>query len=183
MPGITTQINNYNNDNFLIRFSNFPNLTNKKDIDMHVFNNYVQNINIPDISIPMLTSVFGHERQIHPNTIGSRDLQTINLQFKIDEKMFNWYAMYCWLWGMRHGQTCGRTSLKGEELVRMDAIDCIEICMLNNDKEIISKLKFHHCILNNLSSLELKYGESETASFICTFEVENMSFDLETKEE
>lgn len=183
MAGMTTEINNFNKNKWLIRFSNVPNMTGRNDIDVHVLNNYIKSINIPDISIPMLESIMLHHRQLHPATTGDRNLQTINIEFNIDEKMKNWFLLYCWLYYMKHGQTCGRTNLDGIELVREDAIDVIELCMLNNDDEVISKLKFHHCIINNLSSLDLKYGSSEIGTIIATFEVESLSFDLETKEE
>ena len=88
---------------------------------------------IPDLSIPMLTSMYMHERQLHPNPIGARDLQSITIEFKLDEEMKNFYYFYCWIDAMRHGETCGKKSLKGEELLRMDCIDAIEIVSLNND--------------------------------------------------
>jgi len=183
MPGITSQINDFNKNKFMVRFSNVPNMTGYDKIDVHVLNNYVQAFNIPDVSIPMLTSVFGHERQLHPNTIGSRDLQTINMEFKIDEHMFNFWLMYSWLYNMRHGKTCGKKSLKGEELVRMDCIDCIELCLLDNDNHLISKLRFHHCIINNISALDLSFKSSDLGTMVVTFEVEDMSFHVETDEE
>lgn len=183
MPGITSQINDFNKDKFQVRFSNVVNMTGYEHIDSHVLNNYVQEFNIPDVSIPMLTSVFGHERQLHPSPIGSRDLQTINILFKIDEHMFNFWLMYAWLGNMRRGKTCGKTDLKGKELLRMDCIDCIELCLLDNDDHLVSKMKFHHCILSNISSLDLSVKGSEIGTMTCTFEYEEMTFDVETEEE
>ena len=183
MPGLTTQINNYNKNRWKVRFSNIPNMTGTP-IDVHVLNNYVREFNVPDISIPMLTSITGHERQLHPNTIGSRDLQTINIVFSIDEKMQNYWLLYTWLYKMRHGKVIpDRTNLSGEALVRMDCIDVIELCLLDNDNNIISKLKFHHCIINNMGALDLKYSDSELGSLVCTFEVENMTFEVQTEGE
>lgn len=183
MPGLTTQINNYNKNKWKVRFSNIPNMTGQK-IDIHVLNNYVREFNVPDITIPMLTSITGHERQLHPNTIGSRDLQTINIAFTIDEHMYNYWLLYTWLYQMRHGKTLpDRTNLDGVPLVRMDCIDVIELCLLDNDKKIISKMKFHHCILNNMGALDLKYSDSELGTMVCTFEVENVSFEVNTEGE
>ena len=181
--GTTTQINNFNKNRWAVRFSNFPNMTGVKELDLHVMNDYVTAFNVPDISIPMLNSTFLHYRQLHPATKGSRDLQTINIEFNIDEHMHNWFMLYSWMYKMLHGETCGRKNIDGKELVREDAIDVIEVCLLDNDNKIVSKLKFHHCILNNLSSLVLKYSGSEIGTIIATFECEYLSFGLETDEE
>ena len=83
MPGITTQINDFTNNKFIVRFSNIVNMTNY-NIDEHVLNNYVKNVSVPDFSIPMLDSRYLHERQLHPNPIGARDLQTMNIEFMLD---------------------------------------------------------------------------------------------------
>jgi hypothetical protein len=87
------------------------------------------------------------------------------------------------MWFMRHGQTCGKTTLKGEELVRMDCIDTIEVINLTNNNEVVSKLKFGHCILNNVSSAEFTCQSSELSKFTVTFEVETVDLDLLTDEE
>lgn len=181
--GITpvTSINTYNKNKFQIRFSNFPNFTGHK-VDMNVFNLYLQTFTIPDISIPMLNTVYMHERQLHPNPIGERDLQTITMTFQVDEEQKNWYAFYSWIWFMRHGMTCGKKNLD-EELLRLDCIDKIEVIHTNNNGEIISKMCFGHCILNNLSSMEQNVQTSEIATFTATFEIETLDLDLMTDEE
>ena len=84
---------------------------------------------------------------------------------------------------MRAGKPIGKKTVKGEALLRMDCIDAIEICYLNNDNEIVSKMKFYHCIPTTLSSLSLETGTSEEATFIVTFDYENMSLQPETLEE
>ena len=175
-------INNSNNNKFVVRFSNFPNFTGKK-INMNLINQYLESITVPDISIPMLNTIYMEERQLHPATIGSRDLQTITMTFQVDEYRKNWYAFYAWMWYMRHGQTCGKKNLLGEELVRFDCIDVIEVINLTNNNEIVSKLKFGHCILNNVSSVEFTNQSSELSKFTVTFEVETLDLDLMTDEE
>ena len=54
-------INNSNNNKFIVRFSNFPNFTGKK-INLNNLNQYLESITIPDISIPMLTSIYQQNR-------------------------------------------------------------------------------------------------------------------------
>lgn len=175
-------INNSNGNKFALRFSNFPNFTGTK-LNMNVFNQYLESVTVPDISIPMLTSIYLHNRQLHPNSIGERDLQTLTLTFQVDECRKNWYAFYSWIWYMRHGQTCGKADLQGEELLRYDCIDTIEIINLSNNNEVVSKLKFQHCILNNLGSAEFTKQTSELCKFTVTFEVESIDLDLLTLEE
>lgn len=183
MPGITTQINEFHKNKFVVRFSNVPNMTGYKGIDIHVLNNYLKAITIPDLSIPMLFSTTGQYRQLHPSPIGSRDLQTLTVEFKLDEHAFNYWLLSTWLYQMRHGHTCGKTSLKGEELLRMDCIDAIEVCFLDNDGHVLSKIRFKHCIINNLSSVDLKYGTAELGTMIATFEVEELEFVVEQGDE
>ena len=175
-------INNSNNNKFYVRFSNFPNFTGRK-INMNLFNQYLESVTVPDLSIQMLHSMYLHDDQKHPASIGKRDLQTLTMTFQVDEARKNWYAFYCWLWYMRHGQTCGKKSLIGEELLRYDCIDTIEVINLTNNNEVVSKLKFGHCILNNISSMELTCQTSELSKFTVTFEVETLDLDLLTNEE
>lgn len=179
MPGVTTQINEFHKNKFEVRFSNVPNMTGYSGIDIHVLNNYLKAINIPDLAIPMLSSTSGQYRQLHPSPIGSRDLQTLTIEFKIDEHAFNYWLLSSWLYHMRYGQTCGKKSLKGEELLRFDCIDAIEICFLDNDGRVLSKMRFKHCIINNLSSLDLKYGSADLGTMIATFDVEELEFVVE----
>lgn len=183
MPGVTTQINEFHKNKFEVRFSNVPNMTGYKDIDIHVLNNYLKGISIPDLSIPMLYSTTGQYRQLHPSPIGSRELQTVTIEFNIDEHAFNYWLLSSWLYHMRYGHTCGKKSLKGEELLRFDCIDAIEICFLDNDGRVLSKIRFKHCIINNLSTLDLKYGTSELGTMIATFEVEEQEFVVEQGDE
>lgn len=176
------EINTYNKNKYQVRFSNFPNFTGHK-FNMNLLNLYIQSFTVPDLSIPMLKSVYMHEEQKHPNTIGKRELQTITITFQVCENQQNWYAFYAWLYYMRHGMTCGKTSLKGEELVRMDCIDAIDVLNFDNTGALVSKMTFGHCILNNLSSMELQFSTSEIATFTVTFEVEYIDLDLMTDDE
>ena len=178
----TTSINDFNKNKFVVRFSNLVNFTGI-DLDTHILDNYVRSASIPDLSIPMLTSMYMHERQLHPNPIGARDLQSITIEFKLDEEMKNFYYFYCWIDAMRHGETCGKKSLKGEELLRMDCIDAIEIVSLNNDNKIQSKMKFKHAILTNLQNVNLEYGTSEICTFTCTFDYETVELQLQNLED
>ena len=84
-------INNSNNNKFIVRFSNFPNFTGVK-LNMNNLNQYLESVTVPDISIPMLTSMYEHERQLHPNPIGQRELQTITMTFQVDECRKNFFA-------------------------------------------------------------------------------------------
>ena len=84
---------------------------------------------------------------------------------------------------MRFGEACGKKNLKGEELLRMDCIDAIELVSLNNNNKIISKMKFKHAIPNNLAQLSLQYGSADNVTFVCTFEYEQIELQLENQED
>lgn len=175
-------INNSNNNKFYVRFSNFPNFTGYK-FNLNNLNQYLISVTVPDLAIQTLKSTYLHENQLHPASIGARDFQAITMSFQVDEARKNWFAFYSWLMYMRYGKTCGKRSLVGEELLRYDCIDTIEVINLTNNNDIISKLKFGHCILNNISSTEFNCQTSELSTFTVTFEVETVDFDLLTTEE
>lgn len=182
MAGLTTQINDFSNNKFVIRFSHLVNFTGI-ELDTHILDNYVKNVHVPDLSIPMLTSLYGHQRQLHPNPIGARDLQTLTVEFMLDERMTNYYYFYAWIESMRYGKPIGRTNVAGEELLRLDATPTIEIVSLDNNNKIVSKMKFNHCIPNNLANLDLQYGVSDVVSFVVTFEYETIELQIENKED
>ena len=173
MAGLTTEINNFSNNKFVVRFSNIVNMTDQ-ELDVHILNNYIKTANVPNFSIPMLDTKYLHERQLHPNPIGARDLQTINIEFVLDERMRNYFLLQSWIYFMRYGKTCGKTNLKGDELLRMDCVDAIEIVSLNNDNKIISKMKFRHAIISDLGNLNLTYGSSDIITYAATFHYETI---------
>lgn len=179
--GLTTNINDFNKDKWQVRFSNIPNLTNKP-IDMHVVNNYVKTFQIPDLQVAMLTSVYGHSRQLNPNPQGARNLQTFNIEMKMDENGLNWFLFNKWATGMLNGEYCGKKNADGEELLRMDCIDAVEVVFLNNDNEITSKFIFKHCILSNLGSFQLEQGQSNLCTYIVTFDYEELEYRILTKD-
>ena len=179
---VDDNINTYNKNKFLVRFSNFPNFTGHK-LNMNVINLNVESITIPDISIPMLSSDYLHEHQLHPASIGKRELQTVIMTLQCDEKQINYHAFYKWIWFMRHGMTCGKTNLEGEELLRMDCIDAIDVIHYNNKGVPVSITKFIHCILDNLSSIELTKQQSDICKFNVTFKCEGVDLDILTNEE
>lgn len=182
MAGVTQSINQFNKNKWIVRFSNMVDFTDL-NLDSQILDNYVKTVNLPDITVTMLTSEFGHNRQIHPNPRGARDLQTINIEFIMDEEGKNFYYFWIWLMSMRAGKPIGKVSVKGDVLLRLDQIDCIELCLLNNDKVMVSKMKFFDCIPTNLSSLSLETGQKNIASFVVTFDYENMEFQPLTVEE
>ena len=51
-------INNSNGNKFIVRFSNFPNFTGKKLNVNNLLNQYLESVTVPDISIPMLSSMY-----------------------------------------------------------------------------------------------------------------------------
>ena len=88
--------------------------------------------------------------------------------------MQNWYAAYMLLVNKKFNISLGKKNLKGEELLRRNVIDCIELQSLDTEKRVISALKFSPCLLNNISSLDLNFQESSQATFTCTFKYEQL---------
>lgn len=182
MAGVTQSINQFNKNKWIVRFSNMVDFTGL-NLDSHILDNYIKTVNIPDVSVNMLTSEWCHIRELHPDPRGARDLQTINIEFIMDEEGKNFYYFWKWLMSMRAGEPIGKTNIKGEPLLKEDCVDVIEVCLLNNNKEMVSKMKFYHCIPTNLAALSLESGQKNIASFVVTFDYENMNLQPLTTEE
>ena len=181
MSNMTSTVINYNTNKFKIVLSNVPNLTGNTKFDNSVINNYVRGITIPDITIPMLESFYGQARQLHPNPIGSKNLNTVLVEFKVDDTMMNWYIFYCWLVNTRKGQNV-RTGLDGKPLLRLNCIDSLDVYSYNNIDKAASRIKFKSCQITSISNLALKYGTSDAAIFTVTLDYENIEIEINPTE-
>ncbi len=82
MSNFTTNINKYQKNKFRVVFTNWPNGTNLKTINMQIFNNYIRSFAIPDLGLNMLTTTNVLETQLHPAATGNKDFQTITIEFR-----------------------------------------------------------------------------------------------------
>lgn len=183
MPtSITHSPNNFNNNKFKVFMSNVPNLTPISDdaLDIASIHNNLRGISIPDLTINLLESHFGQEVQYHPAPTGAKELNTFTMEYLADDKLINWYIFYCWLVGSRAGKSC-RKNLDGQWLLRDNCIDSLRVYMYDNNKTVQSKFEFKRCFLTSISSMDLKYGSSDHATFTLTFKYENFDFKLQDR--
>lgn len=176
MSAITTTVNNYNNNQYKLVFNNWPNLTGKA-LDMSVFDNNVKSFTIPDISSPLLNTQIGHIKQLHPNPVGYRQLNAFHVTFNVDDKLLNYYAAKCWVAGSRVGERKSDQTLPGNYL-RYNRIETVELQNFDNAENLVSRMLFKRVFITNLGNLQLQFGQSELATFTCTFEYEECDFEV-----
>lgn len=178
---ITQSVNQYNKNKFRVCASNFPNLTDIPDeqLDLSSIHNNLRGITIPDLTLTAIDLQMGQEHQLHPNPIGARELNTFTLEYMADDKLLNWYIFYCWIVKTRAG-IATRKGLDGYDLLRDNCIDSLRVYMYDNNKQVKSKFEFKRCFLKSISSMDLKNGTSDHATFTLTFDYENFDFKLQT---
>ncbi len=179
---LTNSPNQYNKNRFKIFLSNVPNLTpiTDEELDIATIQNNLRGITVPDLALVNLESFGPQEVQYHPNPVGAKSLNTFTLEYIADDKLLNWYIFYCWIVGSRAGKSC-RKGLDGKDLLRDNCIDSCRIYMYDNNKNVQSKFEFKRCFLTSISSMDLKFGTSEHATFTLTFQYENFDFKLQNR--
>jgi len=176
MTAITSTVNNYNNNQYKVVFTDWPNLTGKK-LDTSVFDNNVKSFTIPDISSPLLNTQIGHIKQLHPNPVGYRQLNAFHVTFHVDDKLLNYYAAKCWIYGSRVGERKSNQTLPHNYL-HWNRIETVELQNFDNAENLVSRMLFKRVFITNLSNLQLQFGQSERATFTCTFEYEESDFEV-----
>ena len=176
MSHVTNIINNYNDNQYKLIFNTWPNLTGKK-LDMAVFENNIKSFTIPDINGPMLNTQIGHIKQLHPNPVGYRQLNAFHVTFAVDEKLLNYYAAKCWISGSRVGETKSN-KIQPDDYLHYNRIETVELQNLDNTEKVVSRMLFKRVFLTNLGSLQLQFGQSNIATFTCTFEYEECDFEV-----
>ena len=166
MSHVTNVINNYNDNQYKVVFNVWPNLTGKK-LDMAVFENNVKAFTIPDISGPMLNTQIGHIKQLHPNPVGYRQLNAFHITFAVE----------CWVSGSRVGERKSNKNLP-QDYLHYNRIETVELQNLDNTEKLVSRMLFKRVFLTNLGSLQLQFGQSNIATFTCTFEYEECDFEV-----
>ncbi len=182
MAQLTQSVNHFNDNSFKILLSNIPNLTGipDKDFDFAALNNNIRGIQIPDLTGKSLESFYLHQRQIHPNPIGARDLNTVTLEILADDRMMNYYIFQCWLRGSRYGEAA-RTDLRQQPLLRDNCIDSLKVYCYDNAKNVVSKHSFNRAFIQSISTVNLKFGQANHVTFTVTLEYEEYTMNLQNR--
>ena len=159
-------INTFHQDKWKINFSNIPSLDNTFK-DLNLYDLYVKSVTLPDVN---MTETFEHFKTFivrHPVIDANQNLSQLQVTFKVDEQLKNYYNMYNFLMNLKNGKKVTN------DLIRLNTIDSIDIIILDNQKRNNTILSFKNCFLLSLSSLSLVYGDSTNVDFTCNFSYES----------
>ena len=166
------KINAFHQDNFTVDFSNFPEIffDNTKYVDLTLYNKFVKNIVIPDMSLETIDIEFINDIQNQPISRANNALPQMTIEFKADETLRNYYYMLTYIKQMRYGSS--------PDSSRNNNINKIIINTLDNQRRLMGRLSFSACIPASLGSLSLVSGTSEELTFPVSFVYEEFSLEL-----
>ncbi len=164
-------VNLFHQDKWQISFSNIPTVSDLADIPLYDL--YVKSVVLPDINLTETFSNFQNEVVRQPVTRSNEDLSQLQVTFKADENLKNYYNMFTWIMSVRFGDNITT------EKVRDENIKKIQIILLDNEKRKKGILGFKDCFLLSLSSLSLNMGTAEEIEFTCNFSYKVVNFDLD----
>jgi len=164
-----TSVNPFHQDKWKVSFSNIPSLTGFEK--MPLYDLYVKSVVIPDVNITEHFSDFQQYRIRHPVGKGNVDLSQLQITFKADENLENYYNLFTWMLNLRYGENINT------DLIRKNTIKSIDVILLDNQKRKKGLLTFSNCYLLTLSSLSLDYGVVEEVSFTANFTYEEINLE------
>ena len=155
-------INTLHSDSFTVSFSNFPSLSATQDLV--IFDRFVKSIVIPDYSVSEMYSDFQAYRIRHPvGTKINENLSQIQIEFKVDESLSNYLAVYEYMRQIRYGEL--DLDASDDDRIRKYVIKAIMLNILDNQKRLIARMRFTNAFITNLSSLPLTTGTAEELTF------------------
>lgn len=162
---MNNSINASHADKFRVNFSNVPGLASP--LQLGLYDNFVRSVTIPDYNMEESFSPFRNEIYRNPISKKNDALSQIQIDFKTDENLDNYYNLLTFMQKIRYGEI-------DAESLRKSAVNAIEVEILDNQKRIRGTLKFTECYLLSLSSLPLVMGSSEEVVFTCNFSYEEI---------
>ena len=158
-------LNQGNTDKFETVFSNIPVPSTRNDkLDLSVINNYVRMITLPDYNVEVVFSDLKQVAIKNPIARFNNDMSPVTVEFTCDEDLDNYIAFFEWMREMRLGN-----ALKDESTLRESTIKSLDVLIKDNQDRNGHKFVIKDLILNNLSSINLAFGNSEQMMFTATF--------------
>lgn len=167
-------INTFHQDNFNVTFSNFPIVYDDQlanPVDLRVFNYFVKNIVIPDMTQDTINVDFMNSVRYQPITRANDQLPQLTIEFKAEENLRNYHLFYSYIKKMRYGTTEASPQYQ-------NTIKSIFIDTLNNQGNKIGRLEFTNALPMSLGSLTLTVGDSSELSFPVSFLYESFNLTL-----
>lgn len=164
-------INTFHQDNFLVNFSNFPevHMDGKiQKVDLRVFDYFVKNVVIPDMTLGTIDVEWMNGIRIQPISRINDSPTDLTIEFKAEENLTNYLMFYAYIKQMRHGISPSIPFYK-------NVIKTIYVDMMDNESRKIGRLEFKNAIPTSLGSLTLTVGDSSELSFPVSFLYETFS--------
>lgn len=171
-------VNTFHQDSFKVSFSNFPVILEtetlsgiNQPIDMRIFDYYVKNVTIPDQSlqvteIPMLNRV-----QLQPISRGNDNLNSVTVEFKVDNAFRNYFMFYTYIRQMR-------TAEPDVDVFYKNVIHEMFVDAHANVGEKMVRLKFTNLFPISTGTLSLESGASQELTFAVSFVYEEFTVEM-----
>ena len=181
---LNKNVNLFTKNKYVLSLSNIPNLTVIPDdeLDLSVFSTSVKSVQLPNINNNLLHSYWQHEDQLHPNSQGARETNTITITWLLDSKFLDYIIFAAWAQGSRYGIPArNRGTKESDALLRDNCIDRLDVYSLDNALMPFAKLSFYRVFLTGLGNLDLEFGDSSVVSFQTTFAYEKFGLTVQQK--
>lgn len=169
-------INTFHQDSFTVRLSNFPRVTeskqkDEKEVDMRIFDYFVKNVVIPDMSQETVQVDFMGGVRYQPITRANNENPQLTIEFKAEENLRNYHMLFAYIKKMRYGDVPVENQYQ-------NTIKSIFIDTLDNQGRKLGRLEFTNALPVSLGSLTLTIGNSEELSFPVSFMYEEFNVTL-----
>jgi hypothetical protein len=135
--------------------------------DMAIFDNFVKSVVLPDYSIEEIYSDYKTYRIRHPGTPKmNANLSQIQIEFKLSEDMLNYITLFEYMRQLRYGEL--DLDNVDDDRIRKYVIKSIILNLMDNQKRLISVLRFTNAFILSLSSLPLTTGTADEMTFTIT---------------
>ena len=172
-------LNTFHQDNFKVAFSNFPIINDFKNlvgmdqpVDMRIFDYNVKNITIPTQSLETTEISFLNRVQLQPISRGNDNLQSVTVEFKVDNTFLNYFLIYTYIRQMR----CGLIKL--DRPYYKNVIHEMFVDGFTNLGVHTVRLKFINLIPISTGSLILESGASGDLTFAVSFNYEEFQVEI-----
>lgn len=160
-------INNFHSSKWKITFSNIPTVSKFRDLSLYEL--FVKDFTFPDLSVDTMNINFKGSQTHQVISRDNADLPTLNINFKLDENLENFYNLHVYMLTMRYGQNIPT------EMLKDNVVKSINISLLDNQKNVTKVFSFSNAILTNLSSLTLNMGNDSEVTFSTTWKYEEIN--------
>jgi len=169
-------INTFHQDSFIVSLSNFPSVnysaeSQVKEVDMRIFDYFVKNVVIPDMSQETVQVDFMGGVRYQPITRANNENPQLTIEFKAEENLRNYHMLFSYIKKMRYGDVPVKNQYQ-------NTIKSIFIDTLDNQGRKLGRLEFTEALPVSLGSLSLTVGDSSELSFPVSFVYEEFKLTL-----